>query len=85
MPHSNRAKLASVLVALCLGMSAQARVIRIMIESPQTQDYAPNYEQLRGHFFGELDPANPLNSVINDIELGPRGIPAFDAWRQDAE
>ncbi|HEY1950115.1 MAG TPA: alpha/beta hydrolase domain-containing protein [Bryobacteraceae bacterium] len=72
MPHSNRAKLASVLVALCLGMSAQARVIRIMIESRQTLDYAPNYEQLRGHFFGELDPANPLNSVINDIELGPR-------------
>ena len=30
------------------------------------------YERLTGHFYGELDPKNALNAVINDILLAPR-------------
>ena len=46
--------------------------VRIVVEARETPAYAPNYERLRGRFFGELDPADPLNAIINDIELGPR-------------
>ena len=31
-----------------------------------------HYERLTGHFYGELDPKNALNAVINDILLAPR-------------
>ena len=30
------------------------------------------YEQVRGTVAGELDPSDPLNAVITDIELAPR-------------
>ena len=30
------------------------------------------YERLTGHFYGELDPKNPLNAIVNDILLAPR-------------
>jgi hypothetical protein len=30
------------------------------------------YEVLSGHFFGELDPKDPHNSIITDIQFAPR-------------
>ena len=32
------------------------------------------YEKLVGRAFGELDPENPLNTVITDIQLAPRNV-----------
>jgi hypothetical protein len=53
--------------------SAQARVTKILIDDTQPlvatgQDIA--YEQISGRAFGELDSRNPLNAIIQDIELG---------------
>ncbi len=65
------AGLAALLVA---APPAQARVTRIVIDQPATplsgtgQKIA--YEQISGRAFGELDPADPLNAIIQDIELG---------------
>ncbi len=45
-------------------------------ESPafggQTFGNAGQYEVLSGHFFGEIDPKDPHNSIIMDIQFAPR-------------
>ncbi len=68
-----RSALANVaVVALAVaGSTAQARVTRIVIDSttPLTGG-AIAYETLRGRAFGELDPNDPRNAVITDIQLG---------------
>jgi hypothetical protein len=75
----SRRVLAVGLVA-CLGFApaAEARVTRIVL-APPTQPFgttsfgaAGTYEQLDGVAFGELDPRDPFNAVIQDIALAPR-------------
>src|SRR5262249_43133519 len=58
---------------------ADARVTRILIqhrESPafrgQSFGKAGVYETLSGRFYGELDPKDPHNSIITDIQFAPR-------------
>lgn len=73
----------AVLVAvacLILLLPAAARVVRIVIDRREPLDYkrqaaakrAGEYEKLVGHAYGELDPQDPLNSVITDVQLAPR-------------
>ena len=64
---------------LACTVSLQARVTRIVIEhrdSPafkgQAFGAAGSYERLTGHFYGELDPKDPLNAIITDLALAPR-------------
>ena len=57
----------AVALALVLAATGQARVIRLKIEA--RENYGQKYERLTGHFDGELDPADPHNSIINDIAL----------------
>jgi hypothetical protein len=56
---------------LCAG-AAHARVTQIVIDTqtPFSSSSSIAYEQLSGRAFGELDPANPVNSIIQDIQLG---------------
>jgi hypothetical protein len=60
---------------------ADARLTKIVIDPALTQSptfegrefgAVGAYEKLRGKAFGELDPADPRNAVIVDIELAPR-------------
>jgi len=58
---------------------AEARITRIEInsvESPtfegRTFGHVGAYEKLRGKAYGEVDPDDPLNAVITDINLAPR-------------
>ena len=55
---------------------------RIVIDSttPLTGQALP-YEQLRGRGFGELDPNDPHNQIITDIQLGkdPDGKVRYEA------
>ena len=60
---------------------AQARVTKIQIiskESPTFGGYVFKdvgaYEKIVGKAFGELDPQDPKNSVIVDIQLAPRNV-----------
>jgi len=58
-------------LSLCAGVS-QARVTKIVVDDTATltatgQNIA--YQQISGRAFGELDPANPLNAIIQDIGL----------------
>lgn len=58
---------------------AHSEVTRIVIDSKVSPDFegasfgsAGPYETIRGRAFGELDPENPLNAIIQDIDLAPR-------------
>ena len=66
--------------------AAQARVTRIEIASraPMAGNFgqAGTYELISGRFFGELDPKDAKNAVINDIALAPknaRGMVEYSA------
>jgi hypothetical protein len=67
---------AAVLAPLALALAmplAQARITRIVIDEvkpyPAEQSGGIPTEQIAGRAFGELDPANPANGIINDIQL----------------
>jgi hypothetical protein len=66
--------IASLSIALTATVPAGARVVDIVVDD--TQPLAPAagqtiaYEQISGRAFGELDPRDPLNAIIQDIELG---------------
>ena len=74
-----RAALAG-LAALAGGAApAHARITRIEIATVSSPTFdgasfgaAGKYEKLAGRFFGEVDPADPLNALIADIRLAPR-------------
>ncbi len=61
------------------GPPAKARVATIVIDSPASAAYggaaigsAGSYVTLKGRVFGELDPSDPHNQIIQDINLAPR-------------
>lgn len=66
--------------ALLMTAAAQARVTRIVIDQTVSPAFckgdacnsygaAGQYEQIAGRAYGELDPSDPLNSLIQDIHL----------------
>ena len=64
---------------LVVAFSLDARVTRITVERRESPAYgtrsfgkAGQYETLAGRFYGELDPKDPRNAIINDIQLAPR-------------
>jgi hypothetical protein len=69
-----------VVAALAASASiAEARITRIEITSVESPTFEGRefgavgaYEKLRGTAYGEVDPADPQNAVITDIELAPR-------------
>src|SRR4051812_127745 len=64
---------------ILLTAPAQARITRIVIDHRDSSafkgqsfgDSGP-YERLTGHAYGELDPKDPLNAIITDLQLAPR-------------
>src|SRR5512144_2892315 len=73
--------LAAALFALGLtgfAPSAQGRVTKIVIDTKTSPAFggasfgtAGQYETIAGHLYGELDPNDPHNTIINDIALAP--------------
>jgi hypothetical protein len=70
---------ACVLVVACAAAPVHARVKRIQItakESPTFGGYSwpgvGQYEKIVGKAFGELDPNDPKNAAIVDLQLAPR-------------
>src|ERR1700722_3432342 len=71
---------AAVLSYAVLGCAALgARVTRVVVEQRESPAYkgqsfgkAGQYETLSGRFYGELDPKDPRNAVITDIQFAPR-------------
>jgi hypothetical protein len=74
-----RLSLASVAIILACAAPADAHITRIVVEHRESPAYqgrsfgeTGQYERLTGHAYGELDPKNPLNAVITDIQFAPR-------------
>ena len=74
-----RAFAAVAVVCVCSAVT-EAKVTRIEIlkvervgqPSSGAPEAIPPYERLSGRFYGELDPADPKNAVITDIQLAAR-------------
>jgi hypothetical protein len=71
-PGTVRPITCGIFASLFLVVHCHARVLRVTIDSRESPAEAPQYEKLTGRFVGELDPASPINSVINDIGLAVR-------------
>src|SRR5690348_11688410 len=55
--------------ALILASTASARVTRFVVEQTSASGAG---QALTGRFYGELDPKDPHNRIITDIESAPR-------------
>src|SRR5258706_11268020 len=79
-------------MALAMAPDAQAKVTRIVIEKKTSPAFnganfgaAGQYETLVGKAYGELDPKDPHNTIITDIQLAPknaRGMVEYTATFQ---
>ena len=88
-----RAPIALALAAmgvLALTTSAEARITKLQItthESPTFGGFSwpgvGQYEKIAGKAFGELDPADPKNAVIVDLQLVPRNANGKVAYSFD--
>ena len=89
--HYVRLAVACALTAVCTifaAAPADARVTKIQIttkESPTFGGYSwpgvGQYEKIVGKAFGELDPNDPKNAVIVDLQLAPRNAAARSSTR----
>lgn len=92
MERLKKAGLAAATLALGLiAHAAQAKVVRLEIQSRQpiagTFGAAGAYELLSGRFYGEVDPKDPRNAIITDLNLAPktaRGLVEYSATFQIA-
>ncbi|MBA3439097.1 MAG: hypothetical protein H0T92_04425, partial [Pyrinomonadaceae bacterium] len=80
----------SLAVALGVPIRAEAHITRIEItrvESPTFEGTSfgdvGQYEKLRLRAFGEVDPNDPRNAVITDIELAPRNARGMVEYSTD--
>jgi alpha/beta hydrolase family protein len=79
--------IAGLLLALCV--SAEARVMRIEVlrrepfAAGQAFGDVGAYEKVSGRFHGELDPAQPLNAEIVDIDKAPRNAGGMVEYAAD--
>jgi alpha/beta hydrolase family protein len=72
--------LTAIALACVCSAVTEAKVVKIEIvkvervDPPATgpQNAIPPYERLSGKFYGELDPADPKNALITDIQRAPK-------------
>ncbi len=75
---SHRILVAVSALLLCVSV-LPARVTRVVVEQRESPAFggrsfgqAGQYEILRGHFYGEIDPRDPHNTIIMDLQFAPR-------------
>ena len=77
------------IAAIAFSTCAQAKITQIQITSrapvfngASFGDVGP-YEQIDGTAFGEIDPNDPLNAIIQDIALAPRNARGMVEYSTD--
>ena len=82
--------LAGLLLAALAPPVVEARIVRLeltRVETPTfggaTFDPVGQYERLVGRAYGEVDPAHPLNAIIQDIALAPRNARGLVEYSTD--
>src|SRR5215472_11084750 len=88
--HSGRAIALGVISLVGLTAPADARITSIVISTKTSPAFGGQafgsvgqYEQLDGTASGEIDPKDPLNAVIQDIELAPRNSRGMVEYSMD--
>ena len=66
--------LAIVAVSFLAAPFTEARVTRIVIDGTRDMFNQPSYDEIIGRAWGELDPANPQNALLTDIDLAPKNL-----------
>src|SRR5439155_2143397 len=80
---------ALLLGASVLGSSSDARITQLQITSRvpfaggMSFGTTGSYEKLRGRIFGEVDPNDPLNAVIVDLDKAPRNARGMVEYSSD--
>lgn len=74
-----RTLLVNLAVTVACMMPADAHITRVVVDRRASPAYEGRsfgeigpYEWVSGHAFGELDPKNPLNSIVTDLQFAPR-------------
>jgi hypothetical protein len=79
------AVLSAVLAAVASPAVAEVRRITVSARAPwqggQAFGQVGPYEEIRGFVFGEIDPADPNNAMITDIDLAPRNARGMVEYR----
>ena len=79
--HRFRAVPIALLIAVLIPSGAHARVTRVIVDTTRSQSPAfggktfgagLQYERIVGEVYGELDPLDPRNAIIQDIDLAPK-------------
>src|SRR6266404_3459571 len=72
-PRFTKVAMALAIAGVFAAPQADARVTKIIIDRPATSLTGDaTYETITGRAFGELDPNDPHNAVITDIQTAPR-------------
>src|SRR5260221_26896 len=61
----------SALLLTVLIVPGEARITRLVVEHREALG-SDGYKRLTGRMYGELDPKNPLNAIVTDLEFAPR-------------
>jgi hypothetical protein len=89
MPHVRLRSICGALLALAVAAPASARItsISFTVQSPTfggtSFGAVGQYEKLTGRVTGEVDPNDPLNRVIVDIQLGQRNARGMVEYATD--
>lgn len=80
----------AALAVIGVGHSADARITRIEITRVEAPTFGAasfgavgTYDKLVGRAFGEVDPRDPQNAVIQDLELAPRNARGMVEYSMD--
>jgi hypothetical protein len=68
------AKIVAVCGVILTLASADADANVVRIEITKTEAVGPSHQRISGKAYGELDPTDPRNALIVDIELAPRNV-----------
>ncbi len=91
---THRTRSVCFLVLFCVGVlnvsTADADIVRIEITSVESPTFEGRafgtvgpYEKLRGRAYGEVNPTDPRNAVITDIEFAPRNANGMVEYSMD--
>src|SRR6187401_1262271 len=85
-----RAGLTALMVVGSVAAPAEAGIIRFVVTSVERPTFegtsfgtVGQYEKLRGRAFGEVDPNDPRNAIITDIEFAPRNARGMVEYSMD--
>lgn len=85
----NFKKLLALLAVVVFFYPSQARIARIVVTKTEpylegkTFGNAGSYIRITGQAYGEVDPGNPLNSIIQDIQLAPQNSKGWVEYISD--